>query len=153
MNILSKLQPTASYQRGLTLIELMIATIILAILTSAAVPAMKSLFDRKSAFASGDFFVKSIKLARIEAIQRGRTVTVITNSLSSDWSQGWSIQFTDDAGVIQNIRTFPMLPGSPIFTSDVYNGTNSILTILPTGQVTTVGTFDLYYPDCVGSIA
>lgn len=137
-----------SGQKGMTLIELMIATIILAILASAAVPAMKNLFERKSVFAIGDLFVKSIKLARVEAIQRGRTVRVKTTSGTGDWSQGWFIEFTDANNNIQTIRTFPALPSSPNFTSDEYDGTPNLV-ILPTGQVSSVGSLDLYYDDCI----
>lgn len=136
-------------QQGLTLIELMVATIILAILTAAAVPAMKSLFDRQSTKAIGDYFVKSVKLARVEAIQRGRTVTLVTKSGSDDWSEGWDIQFVNADGNIEVIRSFPAPSGAPVFNSDVYDGATP-LSFLPTGQVTTVGNFDLYYDDCVG---
>jgi len=139
-----------SHQSGMTLIELMITTIILAILATTAVPVMKSLFERKSVFAIGDMFVKSIKLARLEAIQRGKTVRVKTVSGTGDWAQGWFIEFTDDGGNIQTIRTFPPLPSLPNFTSGQFNA-GSDLTILPTGQVLSVGSFDLYYSNCAGN--
>jgi len=139
---------TYSTQKGLTLIELMIATVLLAIITAVAVPSMKSLFERKSVSANGDFFIKSIKLARVEAIQRGKTVSIIPVN-DDDWSQGWSAQFVNDDGDIENIRTFPALSGSPVFTSAPYSDATPF-SILPTGQVSTVGAFDLYYPDCVG---
>jgi len=144
---MKKLNPNytaMSRQSGLTLIELMAATIILAILASAAVPAMQGLFERKSVFAIGDLFVKSIKLARLEAIQRGKTVQVRPIADSSDWSQGWVIEEGSET-----IRTFPQLPSSPVFTSDDYDGSPNLV-ILPTGQVNTVGAFDLYYANCVG---
>jgi prepilin-type N-terminal cleavage/methylation domain-containing protein len=137
-------------QQGMTLIELMITTIILAILATVAVPTMKSLFERKSVFANGEFFVKTIKLARVEAIQRGKTVSVITTSGNGDWSQGWNLQFINDAGDVELIKAFPALPNSPTFTSDDFDGT-PVLSLLPTGQASTVGTFEMFYPDCVGN--
>lgn len=143
------IQTPRARQKGMTLIELMVSTIILAILVSAAVPGMKSLFERKSIFAIGDFFIKSMQLARIEAIQRSQTVTVITESGTGDWSQGWRFEALDINGNIEVIKRFPPLPSSPIFTSAVYDGSPNLL-VLPTGQVNTVGTFDMYYPDCTG---
>ncbi len=145
------LKTTPAYrQKGLTLIELMVTTVILAVVTSAAVPAMKDLFERKSVFAIGDIFIKSIKLARVEAIQRGKTIRVKTTTGTGDWSQGWSIEFTDDNNIIQTVRSFPPLPSNPNFTSNEYDGSPD-LTILPTGQVSSIGTFDLFYPTCVGN--
>jgi type IV fimbrial biogenesis protein FimT len=136
-------------QKGITLIELMITITVLAILSAVAVPSMKNLFERKTVFAMGGLFVKSIKLARLEAIQRGRTVTVLTQSGTGDWSQGWLIQFTNDAGAVEVIKNFPALQGDPIFTSGVFNGIVD-LNILATGQVATVGNFTMFYNDCVG---
>lgn len=133
----------------MTLIELMIAAVILVIIASAAGPQMKSLFERKSVFASGDFFIKSIKLARLEAIQRGTTVNIIANTGTGDWSQGWNISTIDGNGVVQTIRNFPAIAGSPIFTSQTYDGSPTF-SILPTGQVSDLGSFELYYPDCTG---
>jgi type IV fimbrial biogenesis protein FimU len=136
-------------QKGLTLIELMVTTIILGILASAAVPAMKALFERKHVPAIGDFFVKSIKLARIEAIQRGLPVRVMPTSGNGNWSLGWNIQYTLDDGSIKIIRTFPALSGGAYFFSADFDADDDLI-ILPTGQVETVGEFDLYYPGCVG---
>jgi len=149
----------------MSLIELMVATVIIVIVASAAVPSMKWLLERKSTAALGDYFVKSIKLARVEAIQRGKTIRVITQSGSGDWSRGWRLEFTndDDPNNIFNelIREFPALPGAiqpgePIppnainFTSNIYDGT-PVLSIEPTGQVKTPGGFDLFYTDCKGN--
>lgn len=149
MNIQYKEPTQLNSQSGLTLIELMVATVILAILASAAAPTMKSLFERNTISSSGDFFVKSIKLARLEAIQRGRTVDVIPTSGTSDWSQGWSIIADDDGGTPQTIRDFPALSGNPVFSSTVY-GNGQTLSILPTGQVSVLGSFELFYSDCTG---
>jgi type IV fimbrial biogenesis protein FimT len=137
-------------QQGMTLIELMITTIILAILATVAVPSMKALFERKSVFANGDFFVKAIKLARVEAIQRGKTVSVVTTSGNGDWSQGWNLQFVNDAGNVELIKAFPALPSSPNFTSNIFDG-SPVLSFLPTGQASTVGTFEMFYTGCVGN--
>jgi prepilin-type N-terminal cleavage/methylation domain-containing protein len=144
-------------QGGLTLIELMITTIIIAIIASAAVPTMKSLFERKNIFSIGDHFVKTIKLARVEAIQRGRTVNVLPtapdNNGVSDWSQGWRIEFTnnDDPNniIIEIIRIFPELRGSPVFSSNDYNSNDGI-SIAPTGQASPLGDFELHYLNCQG---
>ncbi len=139
--------PNIQTQRGLTLIELMATTVIIAILASAAVPAMQSLFANKSIPSVGKIFEQSIKLARTEAIQRSATVRVKPNSLSFDWSQGWFLEYTNSDGNNELIRRFDALPGSPTFTSANFSQANP-LEILPDGQVRNIGTFNLFYQNC-----
>ncbi len=99
---------------------------------------MKGLFERKSIIEVGKFFDRSIKLARSEAINRNAVVRVQPTSASSNWSQGWHLEYTivDDDGVTTTnevIRTFPALAGDPSFSSAIFDGT-TVFEILPNGQ-------------------
>ncbi len=136
-----------THQKGMTLIELMVSTVILAILVGVAVPSMKSLLDRKNIESVGDFFVKTIKLARTEAIQRSAVVRVKPKFANgNDWSQGWYFEYTNPDGVNEIIRKFDGLSGNPTFGSNEFNQLTPLI-IMPNGQVNTRGTFFLNYPD------
>ncbi len=141
------------HQNGFTLIELMVATIILVILLSVGVPGLQSLLTTHNIQSVSPFFTKSIQLARTEAIQRGATVQVRPVSGNTDWSQGWLIEFADTPTTFQPIRTFEALPGSPTFTSTLLNGATATntLVILPSGHTPITGTFQMFYEDCVGN--
>lgn len=134
-------------QTGLTLIELMVATIILAILASAGVPALKSLFGRNNITAVGGLFEKSIQLARTEAVRIGQPVRVKPGNNGTNWANGWHIEYTDVNNVVQMIRQFDAIPNNPLFTSNDFT-TNNPLVILPNGQVTAQGRFSLAYANC-----
>ncbi len=137
-------------QKGFTLIELMVATVILAILVSAGVPAMQSLFANKNIKTVGKFFEQSIKLARTEAIQRSAIVRVKPTANSFDWSQGWYLEYTNESGSNELIRRFDALPGSPSFDSKEFSQATP-LEILPDGQVRNIGTFKLFYQNCTAN--
>ena len=139
-----------NHQTGMALIELMIATVILAIITSVAMPSMRDMFTRKSVQSITTIFERSIKLARVEATQRSINITVKPTSNTNDWAQGWRIEYTDTDGNLQIIKQFDALSNGAIFTSNTFNaGTD--LVILPTGQAQTIGTFQLFYPQCTGN--
>jgi type IV fimbrial biogenesis protein FimT len=140
-------------QTGMTLIELMVTVIILAIMVGIGVPSMKSLLDRKNLNVVGPIFEKSIKLARSEAIQRTQIIRIIPISGTSDWSQGWSINLVTgpNATDTQLIRTFDALPGNSIFTSDTFD-LNTPLDILPNGQASLLGNFTLNKQGCTDDI-
>lgn len=145
----SKSSTYTNRQRGMTLIELMVATVILAIIASVALPAMRDLFTRKSAQSISTFFERSIKMARVEATQRSSTVRVKPTSNTNDWSQGWFIEYTDVDGP-KVIKRFDALPNNPVFTIKSTES-NIEIEIKATGQVNTPGDFDLYYPGCTGN--
>ncbi len=129
----------------MTLIELMASMVVLSILVTVAVPAMKSLFERKNIDEVGKFFERSIKLARTEAINRSAVVRIQPTSGSRDWSQGWFIEYTKADGSAEVIRTFPALSGNPTFDSPTFDGT-TVFEILPNGQARTLGSFNLFSP-------
>lgn len=139
-------------QRGMTLIELMIATVILAIIVSAGLPAMKDFFNRKNIEAIAPFFERTIKLARVEASQRGVNVRVIPSSLTKDWSQGWYMEYTDpaDSTKVIVLRQFDAIQDGITFTSDKFDNTTT-LTFAPTGQAVLSGAFKVFSPPCVNN--
>jgi len=100
-------------QRGVTLIELMIAIIILAILLAIGVPAFRdaSLGSKLSSVATD--LVASVQLARSEAIKRNRTMTLCSSTDgascadSGDWETGWVILDPDD-NVVQTHGAAPL---------------------------------------------
>jgi type IV fimbrial biogenesis protein FimT len=88
---------------GLTLIELMVAILILAILMTAAVPGFRSITDSSRTSAATNDLVTALNLARSEALRRA-TPTVVCASAdqascsgSNTWTPGW-IVFTDMNG-------------------------------------------------------
>ena len=140
------------HQSGLSLIELMVSITIMAVIVSAAVPVMQSLVSRKSQESADKLFERSIKLARSAARSRGAsaTITVTPNGSGFDWSQGWQIASTDALGAVEIIYRTDALVGRPTFISNTFSRDNP-LQIQNTGQSTRSGTFNLYYPGCLGT--
>lgn len=135
---------------GFTLIELMVSLAILAAIISVATPSFKSMLENHNVPAIAKTFEKSIKLARTEAINRNTTVDVRSTSGTTDWSQGWYIEFTDDKDNVHLIRRFEALQGNPTFTSTVFDDATR-LQILSSGQAYSLAgggvSFNLFYAD------
>lgn len=143
------LKSNCDRQRGMTLVELMIAMIILGIIASAGIPAMSDFFTRKNIEAIAPFFERSIKLARVEASQRRVNVRVRPTSTTKDWSQGWYLEYTDPSDNSVNlIKRFDAIEGGITFTSDDFDDSSQLI-ISPTGQANASGVFELYVPECV----
>jgi type IV fimbrial biogenesis protein FimT len=117
---------TIKYNRGMTLVELMITVSILSILVSVAVPNMVGMINDSRLSGQTDLLVATLASARLEAIQRRNQVIVCaasapntaTNCSSAataaaakaDWSKGWIVGIDADAdgsidsnGVIQRV--------------------------------------------------
>ena len=87
-------------QAGFTLIELMIAVALSAILLSMAVPAMNTFVSNSRQTGMMNDFLASMHMARSTAITMNTRVTVCPSSNGDDceavpWDEGW-IAFTDD---------------------------------------------------------
>ncbi len=131
---------------GFTLIELMATTAIFAIIVSVAVPSFKGMFENKNIPGIAKQFENSIKLARTEAINRNTTIEIRPTSGTTDWSQGWYLEFTDPDDNTKLIRRFEAIQGNPTFTSTVFDD-DTRLQILSNGQAPTLGDFNLVYPN------
>lgn len=82
--------------RGFTLIELIIAILVVAILATLALPAMSEFGVRANVSSNTNDLVAALNMARTEAVKRGRNVSLIATGGS--WTSGWTVQ--TDAGVV-----------------------------------------------------
>ena len=83
--------------RGFTLIELMVAVAILAVLSALAAPSFNEAFLSNKLASYANNFVASAQLARSEAIKRNATVVMCRSAdgascaASGTWQQGWIV--------------------------------------------------------------
>ncbi len=90
---------------GFTLLELITAMTVLAILVSIAIPSFANLTRANQIAAASNELVTALTLARSESVKRGIRVSVCASngaavpacSGAATWANGW-IVFTDDTG-------------------------------------------------------
>jgi type IV fimbrial biogenesis protein FimT len=138
-------------QNGVTLIELMTALAVAAILMSIAIPSFRqSIINNRLASITNEF-ISGINYARSEAIKLGRSVTLCKSSNGSScstdntefWDEGW-IAFADlnADGVVDTgetiLRTWPALDASYTLRSSEFP---NFLRYNPQGASTGDGTF------------
>lgn len=83
-------------QRGFSLIELMVAVAVLAVLLGIAIPSFEAFSLSSKLRSHGTSLAASALLARSEAIKRNLAVRLCvssdgTNCGSGDWEQGWVV--------------------------------------------------------------
>lgn len=71
-------EPSGAY--GLTLIELLITLLVLAIVLAMGWPALSPLMERQSVEAAAELFAGDIRFARTEAMKRGQAVSICIRS-------------------------------------------------------------------------
>lgn len=80
---------------GFTLIELLVAVAVLSVVLTIAIPSYQSTIEKNSVTTSISEFAASLRLARTEAIKRGRLVVVCPSSdqatCSGSWQDGWLV--------------------------------------------------------------
>lgn len=89
---------------GMTLIELLIALAILALLSGIAAPALDGVVLNARRAAAMEHLLRAAWFARVEAVQRGRPVLLCASAEDStmcdeeaaDWSRGWRVAPVDD---------------------------------------------------------
>lgn len=80
----------AAYQQGFSLVELMIALSILAILAAIGVPAYRSMVAEQKVRTAAASLHSALLLARSEAIKLNRAV-ILRPANDEEWSEGWLI--------------------------------------------------------------
>ncbi|MFQ5642396.1 MAG: GspH/FimT family pseudopilin [Thiogranum sp.] len=88
-------------ERGFTLIELMVALAVAAILLTTGIPAMRDFIRDNRLTAATNTFVSTLNIARSEAITQGRSASVCvssnqTNCSGSNWQSGWIVWVDSD---------------------------------------------------------
>lgn len=76
--------------RGVTLIEVLIALCVVAVLLASAVPAFTGALDRLRLSTTVNELVLAVNLARAEATAR-RARTAVVPRARNDWSSGWLV--------------------------------------------------------------
>ena len=76
--------------RGFTLVELIVAMAIIAIIATMAVPSMSSYFDKRRAIEAAEDLYANMQMARSEAIARSSTIHMRFNSAGATWQYGVS---------------------------------------------------------------
>ncbi len=88
------------YLRGVSLMECLIALLMMAILSVLAVPTFRDLLVRRTVLVTAEALVDDLRFARTEALKRGGQVSVCSSanglscSQSAIWVDGW-IVFVD----------------------------------------------------------
>lgn len=136
--------------KGMTLVELMVALAVFAILAAVALPSFQTIQSASRANARIGEIASAIQLARNYAVSYGVRVSVCpltNNCCSNDWRAGFSV-FTDTGstacldGNDELIAKFPAIAGT-----DILKFSRSSLRFLPDGLASGYnGTFR-YCPD------
>jgi len=122
-------------QKGMTLIEMMIAVAILGILASVAVPNMMDLLKDAKLSTQSDLLISTLKNARLEAIKQRKDIqfcpaadantATACSTNAADWSKGWILIENGTVlqrVVVQNNITINSGTGNPILVT--FSSTN-----------------------------
>lgn len=103
-------------QNGFTLIELMVAILLLVITITVAIPSMQSTIQNNHVVALTNDLIGSLNLARSEAVKRGVSVSICPaqdssfNACGNDWNNGWFVFVNpDENGVFANNASEPLI--------------------------------------------
>lgn len=106
----TRLAPRLTGRRGFTLVELLCALTVLAILAVAAAPSFSSLVANQRVRGASLDLASALVLARSEAVKRNATVSLAATGAA--WTAGWAVT----AGA-ETVRTFGPYNGITITPS------------------------------------
>lgn len=136
----------AALRRGFTLIELMVAVAILAILTMLAAPSFNEAILGNKLTSYANTFVASAQLARSEAIKRNATVVMCrsgdgaTCATTGTWQQGWILWRDLDSDGNVDVDTGEVLQIQQALSADFhFTGDAYSLDFLATGGAQVTG--------------
>jgi len=112
---------------GLTLLEVIIALAVAAILAMAGAPSFDNYIRNNGVYADRKLLNTALMGARYEAVARNKTVSMCSSSTGTDcsgtWSQGW-IVFLDDGDGGGTARDGEHNGSERILNAFVYQGSN-----------------------------
>lgn len=122
---------TPRKSQGFSLLELMVAVAVLAVISALAAPSFKQLLAAQRVRVTAYNIISDLVFARSEAVKRGENVTVTPTS--SAWVNGWSVNVASTAEVIGGQGSvgggveFTASPSSVTFDR---NGRTSVVTVV-----------------------
>lgn len=130
---------------GLTLVELMVAMAIVAIVAVVGMPSVSSFMDRGKIDVSTTKMLRSIVVARSEAVTRNQPVVMCTSNngescTTSDWEDGW-ISYADENGDGGLDTGEPVVSVNGAVERVTLRSENGAVTFLPNGSVSATETF------------
>ncbi len=126
--------------RGFSLIELMVAVAILAILASIAAPAMQDMIVQSRLTSQTNELLSAVQFARGEAIKRNQSIRLCSADSAGDTACGGNWAHWVVLNANNTVLRQGSLPGTLRLSSTLSSDT---LTFLPTGlNDVTVGTSD-----------
>ncbi|HET9843587.1 MAG TPA: GspH/FimT family pseudopilin [Gammaproteobacteria bacterium] len=122
---------------GFTLIEMMIAIVMLVIVMTVAIPSMQSTIQNNRISGLTNELSSSLNLARSEAIKRGVSVSICAanasfNGCSNNWGTGWLIFVNPDENA-----TFANNASEVLLRVHQVTGQGVTITTTPNVQVAT----------------
>ena len=127
------------FQSGLTLIELVVAIALAAVIVALAAPSLMNLQARRAADAALSVFTDDLALARSEAIKRGNSVTICSSSDGStcrgatEWREGWIVYVNAPAPRSAGAASDVLRVQGPVQGIGSMQATRKSLTFRPTG--------------------
>jgi type IV fimbrial biogenesis protein FimT len=145
--------------RGMTLLELMMAVSVVAILTAIAVPGFRQFMSNSRTTATTNDLVSALNLARSEALRRASNAVVCasddqaTCSGDTDWATGW-IAFADpnadgDVDADELLRSWPAVEGGVTVEGGSSSVTYTAMGMRQLPAAATI-TFTVVAPACNG---
>jgi type IV fimbrial biogenesis protein FimT len=138
--------------RGFTLIELMVAVALVAIVMMIGVPSFQESIERNRLTTQANDFISSLSIARSEAVRRGKAVTVCKssdgstcNAAAAGYEVGWIIFVDDDRNGIRDAATEELLKRFYNLGTDYTlrgssaNAINNFVSYVPSGQSSATG--------------
>jgi type IV fimbrial biogenesis protein FimT len=136
----------ASACRGFTLVELMVTVAITAVLTSLALPSMRSFIGKWQLSNAINAYNSSLQIARSEAVKRGRVTRICRSANSTScaidapangWGTGWLVYVDNDASgtltVVDQIVTTQGAYSNFYNISSSTSGSTGTFVFTPTG--------------------
>ena len=121
-------------QFGFTIVELMVAMAIAAILLGMALPAFNTFIEQRTMGARVNDFISAVNLARSEAVNRGGLVSIQAQDASdnaNEWGPGYCVTVGTPGNCNNSLRDFEPAADA---TMDALGGLNGVGTLTYNGR-------------------
>jgi type IV fimbrial biogenesis protein FimT len=128
------------HRQGFTLIELMVALAIAAMLILLGLPSFTTFLRNSEIRSTSESIINGLRAATTEAANRNRPVTFSLKGNGAAWT-GWEITFLDDDDKPQTIQQYSKKEAGANTTVTVSQGAASVI-FDGLGRITNAGTDD-----------